>query len=160
MIISKLNLEQIFGNEQSTPAAAAAPKERVIQAAGDLPVKVHPYIAEEWANMVKHGSPDWGKAMNQGNEEILQRINENDGKLPIADQREMYFKILNHKTNEAEKKGETVVDFVPLKDIMSDLQQWRGEEIRQQYTPTEHIPSPQRQTVAAASKTKSGEVEL
>ena len=157
---SKLNLEQIFGNEQSTPATAAAPKERVIQAAGDLPVKVHPYIAEEWANMVKHGSPDWGKAMNQGNEEILQRINENDGKLPIADQREMYFKILNHKTNEAEKKGETVVDFVPLKDIMSDLQQWRGEEIRQQYTPTEHIPSPQRQTVAAASKTKSREVEL
>lgn len=157
---SKLNLEQIFGNEQSTPTAAAAPKERVIQAAGDLPVKVHPYIAEEWANMVKHGSPDWGKAMNQGNEEILQRINENDGKLPIADQREMYFKILNHKTNEAEKKGETVVDFVPLKDIMSDLQQWRGEEIRQQYTPTEHIPSPQRQTVAAASKSKSREVEL
>ncbi|MHC0067093.1 hypothetical protein ACWATR_30000 [Nostoc sp. UIC 10890] len=157
---SKLNLEQIFGNEQSTPTAAAAPKERVIQAAGDLPVKVHPYIAEEWANMVKHGSPDWGKAMNQGNEEILQRINENDGKLPIADQREMYFKILNHKTNEAEKKGETVVDFVPLKDIMSDLQQWRGEEIRQQYTPTEHIPSLQRQTVAAASKTKSREVEL
>ncbi|MHC5612079.1 MAG: hypothetical protein ACYTXA_13975 [Nostoc sp.] len=157
---SKLNLEQIFGNEQSTPAAAAAPKERVIQAAGDMPVKVHPYIAEEWANMVKHGSPDWGKAMNQGNEEILQRINENDGKLPIADQREMYFKILNHKTNEAEKKGETVVDFVPLKDIMSDLQQWRGEEIRQQYTPTEHIPSLQRQTVAAASKSKSREVEL
>lgn len=157
---SKLNLEQIFGNEQSTPAAAAAPKERVIQAAGDMPVKVHPYIAEEWANMVKHGSPDWGKAMNQGNEEILQRINENDGKLPIADQREMYFKILNHKTNEAEKKGETVVDFVPLKDIMSDLQQWRGEEIRQQYTPTEHIPSLQRQTVAAAPKSKSREVEL
>ncbi|MEH1826690.1 MAG: hypothetical protein V7L22_15205 [Nostoc sp.] len=155
---SKLNLEQIFGNEQS-PATAAAPKERVIQAAGDMPVKVHPYIAEEWANMVKHGSP-WGKAMNQGNEEILQRINENDGKLPIADQREMYFKILNHKTNEAEKKGETVVDFVPLKDIMSDLQQWRGEEIRQQYTPTEHIPSLQRQTVAAASKSKSREVEL
>ncbi|PLZ27210.1 hypothetical protein [Fischerella thermalis] len=157
---SKLNLEQIFGNEQSTPAAADAPKERVIQAAGDMPVKVHPYIAEEWANMVKHGSPDWGKAMNQGNEEILQRINENDGKLPIADQREMYFKILNHKTNEAEKKGETVVDFVPLKDIMSDLQQWRGEEIRQQYTPTEHIPSLQQQTVAAASKSKSREVEL
>ncbi|MFK0732242.1 MAG: hypothetical protein ACIWVG_13940 [Gloeotrichia echinulata HAB0833] len=157
---SKLNLEQIFGNEQSTPAAAAAPKERVIQAAGDMPVKIHPYIAEEWANMVKHGGSDWEKAMNQGNEEILQRINENDGKLPIADQREMYFKILNHKTNEAEKKGETVRDFVPLKDIMQDLQQWRGEEIRQQYTPTEHIPSPQRQTVAAAPKSKSREVEL
>ena len=157
---SKLNLEQIFGNEQSTPTAAAAPKERVIQTAGDMPVKVHPYIAEEWANMVKHGSPDWGKAMNQGNEEILQRMNENDGKLPIADQREMYFKIINYKATVAQKQGETVVDFVPLKDIMSDLQQWRGEEIRQQYTPTEHIPSLQRQTVAAASKSKSREVEL
>lgn len=158
---SKLNLEQIFGNEQSTPRAADAPKERVIQAAGDLPVTVHPYIAEEWANMVKHGGPDWGGAMNQGNEEILQRINENNGKLPIADQREMYFKIMTYKATEAQKQGETVVDFVPLKDIMNDLQVWRGEEIRQQYTPTEHIPSPQKQTVAAAApKTKSREVEL
>ncbi len=158
---SKLNLEQIFGNEQSTPATAAAPKEQVIQAAGDLPVKVHPYIAEEWANMVKHGSPDWGKAMNQGNEEILQRINENDGKLPIADQREMYFKIMTYKATVAQKQGETVVDFVPLKEIMNDLQAWRGEEIRQQYTPIEHIPSPQRETVAAAvPKTKSRGVEL
>lgn len=158
---SKLNLEQIFGNEQSTPTAAAAPKERVIQAAGDMPVKVHPYIAEEWANMVKHGSPDWGKAMNQGNEEILQRINENNGKLPIADQREMYFKIMTYKATVAQKQGETVVDFVPLKEIMNDLQAWRGEEIRQQYTPIEHIPSPQRETVAAAvPKTKSRGVEL
>ncbi|MHC5730944.1 MAG: hypothetical protein ACYTXY_43955, partial [Nostoc sp.] len=79
---------------------------------------------------------------------------------PIADQREMYFKIINYKATVAQKQGETVVDFVPLKNIMNDLQQWRGEEIRQQYTPTEHIPSPQRQTVAAASKTKSREVEL
>lgn len=157
---SKLNLEQIFGNEQSTPTAADAPKKRVIQAAGDLPVTVHPYIAEEWANMVKHGGPDWGGAMNQGNEEILQRINDNNGKLPIADQREMYFKIMTYKATEAQKQGETVVDFVPLQDIMNDLQIWRGEEIRQQYTPTEHIPSPQKQTVAAAPKTKSREVEL
>lgn len=156
---SKLNLEQIFGNEQSTPAAA--PKERVIQAAGDIPVKVHPYIAEKWANMVKHGVHGWGKAMNQGNEEILQRINENDGKLPIADQREMYFKIMTYKATVAQKQGETVVDFVPLKNIMNDLQQWRGEEIRQQYTPTEHIPSRQRQTITtAAPQTKSREVEL
>ncbi|WP_392529929.1 hypothetical protein [Nostoc sp. C117] len=156
---SKLNLEQIFGDEQSTPTAASASKKRVIQAVGDLPVTVHPYIAEEWANMVKHGGPDWGGAMNQGNEEILQRINENNGKLPIADQREMYFKIMTYKATEAQKQGETVVDFVPLKDIMNDLQVWRGEEIQQQYTPTEHIPSSQKQTVAAAPKTKSREVE-
>jgi hypothetical protein len=158
---SKLNLEQIFGDEQSTSTNADAPKKRVIQAAGDLPVTVHPYIAKEWANMVKHGGPDWGGAMNQGNEEILQRINENNGKLPIADQREMYFKIMTYKATEAQKQGETVVDFVPLKDIMNDLQVWRGEQIRQQYTPTEYIASPQKQTVAAAApKTKSREVEL
>lgn len=156
----KLNLEQIFDNEQSTRTAASAPKKRVIQAVGDLPVTVHPYIAKEWANIVKHGGPDWGGAMNQGNEEILQRINENNGKLPITDQREMYFKIMTYKATEAQKQGETVVDFVPLKDIMNDLQAWRAEEIRQQYTPTEHIPSPQKQTVAAAPKTKSREVEL
>ena len=156
----KLNLEQIFGNEQPT-AAAALPKEQPIQTAGDIPVKVHPYIAEEWANMVKHGGPDWGGAMNQGNEEILQRIKDNDGKLPIADQREMYFKVMTYKATVAEKQGENTMEFVPLKDIMNDLQQWRGEAIKQQYTPTENIPSPQQQTVAAAApKVKSGGVEL
>jgi hypothetical protein len=154
----KLNLEQIFGNEQPT---APTSKEQLIQTAGDIPVKVHPYIAEEWANMVKHGGPNWGGAMNQGNEEILQRIEDNDGKLPIADQREMYFKIMTYKAAVAEKKGENTMEFVPLKEIMKDLQQWRREAIKQQYTPTENIPSPQRQTVAApAPKAKSGGVEL
>lgn len=159
----KLNLEQIFGNEQPTAAAAPTSKEQPIQTAGDIPVKVHPYIAEEWANMVKHGGPDWGGAMNQGNEEILQRIKDNSGKLPIADQREMYFKLMTYKATVAEKQGENTMEFVPLKDIMQDLQQWRGEEIKQQYTPTENIPFPQRQTVttaAAAPKAKSGGVEL
>ncbi|MEC4813935.1 MAG: hypothetical protein SAK29_11780 [Scytonema sp. PMC 1069.18] len=154
----KLNLEQVFGNEP--PTTVPTSKEQPIQTAGDIPVKIHPYIAEEWANMVKHGGPNWGSAMNQGNEEILQRIKDNDGRLPIADQREMYFKILNYKTDEAEKKGDPVIDFAPLKNIMQDLHQWRGEAIKQQYTPTENIPYPQRQTVAAAYKTKSSGVEL
>jgi hypothetical protein len=153
----KLNLEQIFG---SGSTSTVAPVQQPIQTAGDIPVKVHPYIAKEWANMIQHGGPDWGGAMNQGNEEIVQRIKDNDGSLPIADQREMYFKILNYKTNEAENKGETVVDFAPLKDIMNDLQQWRREAIEQQYTPTENIPSPQRQTVVAAPRTKSRGIEL
>jgi hypothetical protein len=154
----KLNLEQIFGHSQPT---VAPPKQQPIQAAGDIPVKVHPYIAEEWANMIKHGTPNWGGAMNQGNAEIQERILDNDGKLPIASQREMYFKILTYKTDEAQKRGEQVVDFVPLKDIMNDLQTWRGQEIKIQYTPTEHISVPQRQTVAtAAPKAKSGGVEL
>ncbi|MDF5729440.1 MAG: hypothetical protein PUP92_15845 [Rhizonema sp. PD38] len=153
----KLNLEQIFGNSQ--PATAPAPREQPIQSAGDIPVRIHPYIAEEWANMVKHGGPNWGGAMNQGNEEILLRIKDNDGKIPIADQREMYFKIMTYKATVAEKQGENTMEFIPLKDIMNDLQQWRGEAILQQYTPTEYIPY-QRQTVAAAAPTKSGGVEL
>lgn len=111
--------------------------------------------------MIKHGTPDWGGAMNQGNAEIQERILDNDGKLPIASQREMYFKILTYKTDEAQKRGEQVVDFVPLKDIMNDLQTWRGQEIKTHYTPTEHISVPQRQTVAtAAPNVKSKEVEL
>ncbi|WP_169266896.1 MULTISPECIES: hypothetical protein [Brasilonema] len=157
----KLNLEQIFGNEQPTAAPAPTPKEQPIQAAMHIPVKVHPYIAEEWANMVKYGGPDWGGAMNQGNAEIQERIKDNDGKLPIAEQREMYFKILTYKTDKAQKRGEQVVDFVPLKDIMNDLQTWRAQEIKIQYTPTEHISSPQRQTVATVTpNVKSAGVEF
>lgn len=99
--------------------------------------------------------------MNQGNAEIQERIKDNDGKLPIAEQREMYFKILTYKTDKAQKRGEQVVDFVPLKDIMNDLQTWRAQEIKIQYTPTEHISSPQRQTVATVTpNVKSAGVEF
>jgi hypothetical protein len=163
----KLNIEQIFGKEQSpvadTDATAAAntPKEKLVRTVGDIPVKVHPYIAQEWANMVKDGSPEWEGAMKQDNEEILQRIKDNDGKLPIAEQREMYSKIVTYKTGEAQKQGENAMEFVPLKEVMKDLSSWRKDEIKQQFTPTENIPNRQRETVAAtAPKAKYKGMEL
>lgn len=89
--------------------------------------------------------------MNQGNEEILQKLKDNNGKLPIADQREMYLKIMTHKTNGAQKQGESTIEFTPLKDIMQDLQQWRAEEIKQQFTPTQVVRDYKKQKVAAAA---------
>lgn len=83
---NKLNLEHIFeGGQSPTPESQS----QQIQSAGDIPVQLHPYITEEWREMTKRGGPAWGGAINQGNEEILQKLKDNDGKLPIADQREM-----------------------------------------------------------------------
>ncbi|WP_017314055.1 hypothetical protein [Mastigocladopsis repens] len=158
----KLNLEQIFDGGQTAQAQQPpTPQPQQIQSAGDIPVKIHPYIAQEWAEITRKGGPAWGGAINQGNEEILQKLKDNDGKLPIADQREMYLKIMTHKTNEAERLGESTIEFTPLKDIMQDLQQWRAEEIKQQFTPTQVVGSPQRQTVVAAAPTrKLGGIEI
>ncbi|MBW4632968.1 MAG: hypothetical protein KME30_14025 [Iphinoe sp. HA4291-MV1] len=158
----KLNLEQIFDGGQTAQAQQPpTPQPQQIQSAGDIPVKVHPYTAQEWAEITRKGGPAWGGAINQGNEEILQKLKDNDGKLPIADQREMYLKIMTHKTNEAENLGESIIEFTPLKYIMQDLQQWRAEEIKQQFTPTQVVGSSQRQTVvAAAPKRKSRGIEI
>lgn len=156
---NKLNLEHIFeGGQSPTPQSQS----QQIQSAGDIPVQLHPYIAEEWREMTKRGGPAWGGAINQGNEEILQKLKDNDGKLPIADQREMYLKIMTHKTNEAQRTGESTIEFTSLKDIMQDLQQWRTEEIKQQFTPTEIIGSNQKEKVASspAPKTKSQGLEI
>ncbi|RAM50962.1 MAG: hypothetical protein C6Y22_13990 [Hapalosiphonaceae cyanobacterium JJU2] len=161
---SKLNLEQIFeGGQPAQVQQPPAQKSQQIQSAGDIPVKVHPYIAQEWAEMTKKGGLAWRGALNQDNEEILQKLKDNDGKLAIADQREMYLKIMTHKTNEAQRLGESTIEFTPLKYIMQDLQQWRAEEIKQQFTPTQVVSFPQKQTVAAATPTpqgKSKEIEM
>jgi hypothetical protein len=159
---SKLNLEQIFeGGQTAHVQQPPAQQPQQIQSAGDIPVKVHPYIAQQWAEMTKKGGLAWGGALNQDNEEILQKLKDNDGKLAIADQREMYLKIMTHKTNEAQRLGESTIEFTPLKYIMQDLQQWRAEEIKQQFTPTQVVSFPQKQTVAAATpQGKSKEIEM
>ncbi|PMB11889.1 hypothetical protein CEN49_00570 [Fischerella thermalis CCMEE 5273] len=159
---SKLNLEQIFeGGQTAQVQQPPAQEPQQIQSAGDIPVKVHPYIAQEWAEMTKKGGLAWGGVLNQGNEEILQKLKDNNGKLPLADQREMYLKIMTHKTNEAQRLGESTIEFTRLKYIMQDLQQWRAEEIKQQFTPTQVVSFPQKQTVAAATpQGKSKGIEM
>jgi len=128
----KLNLEQVFG--QREPQNQTTPRfEQPIQTAGDIPVKVHPYIAKF------------------GNEAMNEQIKNHDGKLSIAQQRVMYFEILE----QAQNTGGQVANYVPLQNMMNDLQQWRGEQIKQQYTPTEHIPY-QQQAVAGTNPKSTG----
>ncbi len=105
----------------------------LLQTAGDIAVKVHPYIAKF------------------GNEAMNEQIKNHDGKLSIAQQRVMYFEILE----QAQKTGGQVAPNVPLQHMMNDLQQWRGEQIKQQYTPTEHILY-QQQAVAGTSPKSTG----
>lgn len=107
---------------------------------GDIPVDIHPWIAEEWQNMSEE-KPLWGEVVEQGNDEIIQKLEQNEGKLPIADQREMYDKIIMHKITQAQATGDeaATIDYAAKKDITSDLMQKRKEAIKSNFTPTENI---------------------
>ncbi|KYC34715.1 hypothetical protein WA1_49175 [Scytonema hofmannii PCC 7110] len=139
------------------PEPKAVPTElqrpREIQNVGEIPVKIHPYIAEEWKNM-QNSKQYWSGAAKQGNEELNQKLQEGNGKLPISEQREMYFKIMMYKAAEADSKGEQFFDFAPLKEVMKDLEAWRKEEIINQFTPKTEISTQEKASVKTAPSRK------
>lgn len=137
-----------------TPTEPQRPQE--VQNIGEIPVKIHPYIEEEWKKL-QNSKQYWAGATKQGNEYINKKIQEGDGKLPISEQREMYFKIMMAKVVEAELKKEQVVDFVPLKVIMKNLESWRKEEITNKFTPKTEIPNQEKSAVKISASSKQKE---
>ncbi|OWY68991.1 hypothetical protein B7486_23150 [cyanobacterium TDX16] len=137
------DLEQLFNstNISSIPTARSQQKlneNQEIKGIGDLALTLHPFLAQEWNHFQREGKL-WSDAMMQGNDEINERIRANNGKLSIAEQREMYFKIVAAKVAESESKDEKGIDLIPLKQIMKDLQQQRQQVIIQTYTPKSEI---------------------
>ncbi|MDZ4878149.1 MAG: hypothetical protein CLLPBCKN_007584 [Chroococcidiopsis cubana SAG 39.79] len=134
------DLEQLFNsansNSSSIPTARSQQlnENQEIKGIGELALTLHPFLAQEWNNIQREGQPS-SNAMMQGNDEINQKIRANSGKLSIAEQREMYFKIVAAKVAESESKAEKGIDLIPLKQIMKDLQQQRQQVIQQIYTP-------------------------
>lgn len=139
------DLEQLFNSANSNSSSIPTDCSRQqlnenqeIKGIGELVLTLHPFLAQEWNHLQREGQPS-SNAMMQGNDEINQKIRANNGKLSVAEQREMYFKIVAAKVAESESKGEKSIDLIPLKQIMKDLQQQRQQVIRQTYTPKSEI---------------------
>lgn len=137
------DLEQLFNstNISSIPTARSQQQlneNQELKGIGDLALTLHPFLAQEWNHLQREGKL-WSDAMMQGNEEINEKIRANNGKLSLAEQREMYFKIVAAKVAESESKAEKGIDLIPLKQIMKDLQQQRQQVIMQTYTPKSEI---------------------
>ena len=99
------NLESNFDTEKQTEPLPQQTNSNIqpevdTKNVGDIPIEVHPWIAEEWQKMAKE-KPLWAEVVGQDNDEILQKLEQNEGKLPIAEQREMYDKIMMHKVPSA-----------------------------------------------------------
>ncbi|MBW4512186.1 MAG: hypothetical protein KME64_37690 [Scytonematopsis contorta HA4267-MV1] len=149
---AKLDYDQIFVKEQ--PVNQPENKEKSIQSIGDIPVKIHPSIAKEWNDMVKTQTRQ-GQTLDKKSAETLEEINKPGGKLPIANQRVMYYQALEFKTEQAKKQNQETVALALIKDVMSDLQQWRKEEINQQYTPTQKTFTKQQENTHSIQSNKS-----
>lgn len=137
------NLESNFddkGIKPEQPLQQTTRPEVSTKNIGDIPVDIHPWIAKEWQKMVEEGSL-WGEVVEQANDEIIQKLEQNEGKLPIADQREMYDKIIMHKITQAQATGDeaATIDYAAKKDITSDLMRKRQEAIKSNFTPNENI---------------------
>ncbi|MBD2310057.1 hypothetical protein H6G17_32215 [Chroococcidiopsis sp. FACHB-1243] len=138
------DLEQLFNGTNSSSIPTTRSQQQLnqnqeIKGIGELALTLHPFLAQEWNHLQREGQL-WSNAMMQGNDEINQKIRVNSGKLSIAEQREMYFKIVAAKVvAESESKAEKGIDLIPLKQIMKDLQQQRQQVIRQTYTPKSGI---------------------
>ncbi|NJN07530.1 MAG: hypothetical protein HC815_05885 [Richelia sp. RM1_1_1] len=115
------NLESNFDSQQPQPQQISNASQ-VDKTIGDIPVEIHPWIDQEWSNSVE-----------QNNNEIVQKLELNGGKLPIANQREIYDKIAAQKVTQGE------VNFPSKKDITADLMNKRSQSIKSQFTPKINI---------------------
>lgn len=135
--LNNKSLESNFDNREKQPIPTPEINTKSI---GDIPVDIHPWIADEWQKMTKE-KPLWGEVVEQGNDEIIQKLKQNEGKLPIADQREMYDKIIMHKITQAQATGDeaATIDYAAKKDITAELIEARSRIVSDKFTPTQNI---------------------
>jgi hypothetical protein len=137
------DLEQLFNGANSSSIPTDRSQQQLnenqeIKGIGELALTLHPFLAQEWNHLQSNSQLSSGIVM-QGNDEINEKIRVNNGKLSVAEQREIYFKIVAAKVAGAESNAEKSIDLIPLKQIMKDLQQQRQQVIRQTYTPKSEI---------------------
>lgn len=98
----------------------------------DIPLPLHSELAKFWEQL--ENSVAWTSASNQGNNDLRKKLQQ-DGKLTIGEQRELYFKIFLQSRDEQLLKGKTEIILPPLESILNDLKKTRREFIHSTYTP-------------------------
>ncbi|WP_017654858.1 hypothetical protein [Fortiea contorta] len=123
----------------------------------EIKVPLHPAIQKAWNQLETLDSSKWHSSIRQENERIRQNLQDFGAKLSIAEQRELYFQILAQERLESSAEQ---IKMPPLKEIMKDLLSWRHEAISHRYSPKEHIPMTQEQTVSRNSTHSRSKEEI
>ncbi|MEI2579870.1 hypothetical protein [Scytonema sp. PRP1] len=129
------------------------PKESI----SEIKVPLHPAIQKAWNQLETENGFRWNSSIRQENERIRQNLQDFEGKLSIAEQRELYFQILAQQRLDSSTEQ---IKMPPLKEIMKDLKQWRQEAIFNRYTPHEQIPFAHEKTAARTTAATKSESEL
>ncbi|BDA76048.1 hypothetical protein CAL7716_102140 (plasmid) [Calothrix sp. PCC 7716] len=115
---------------------------------GAIPIEVHPWIKQEWVQMVDElkEEPPHTLEILDGVEEIKEKLSQNKGKASIPDQCEMYDKIVTHKVAMAQQVDDPngTVALINKSEIINDLKGLRLEAINQNFTPVENLTEKQK----------------
>ncbi|WP_414545004.1 DUF3854 domain-containing protein [Nostoc sp. CCY0012] len=98
----------------------------------DILLPLHPELATAWHKLEE--SVGWSSSANQGNEQFREKLQQQH-KLTVGEQRELYFKILVQTKDEQMQLGRTDIILPNLSVITNDLLSLRRESINSTYTP-------------------------
>jgi hypothetical protein len=109
----------------------------------DISLPLHSELAKVWEQL--ENSVGWTSASNQGNNDLREKLQQ-DGRLTIGEQRELYFKFLLQSKDEQLLRGKTEIILPPLQSILTDLKKSRREFIDSTYTPVKKLSIEVNQT--------------
>ena len=124
------NANYLNNNQYSSTLEAQAPT------AAEIPLPLHPGLKKEWEKIES--------ALL--NEELRNKIKIQEGKLSVAEQREVYALIEMQNQFQLDTTGQSNINLPSLKHIIQDLSQQRKDIINQTYKPTPKTNNAQRTT--------------
>ncbi|BAY87776.1 hypothetical protein NIES267_73000 (plasmid) [Calothrix parasitica NIES-267] len=100
----------------------------------EIPLPLHPSLKKEWDKLESiPNNRGWSQIAEQGNEEIRAKLNIQEGKLSLGEQREIYVKINLQSQIQAYKAGKSSINLPPLSSITEDLKKYRQRIINNFY---------------------------
>jgi len=113
------NANYLNNNQYSSTLEAKAPT------AWETPLPLNPILKREWEKI--ESTPE--------NEELRNKLNIQEGKLSVAEQRQVYALIEIQNQIQLDTTGQSNINVPPLKNIIQDLIQQRKDIIDQTYKP-------------------------
>ncbi|MEL6166749.1 MAG: hypothetical protein AAFR37_24405, partial [Cyanobacteria bacterium J06628_3] len=96
----------------------------------------------------------WSQIAEQGNEEIRAKLNIQEGKLSLGEQREIYVKISLQSQIQSYTVGESSINLPPLSSITKDLKKYRQRIINDYYNHNHQHTNKEKDVI---NKTNSNE---
>lgn len=129
--------------------------------AAQTPLPLHPALKKEWDKVESMpNGKGWNQTTEQGNEELRNKLKIQEGKLSIAEQREIYAKLTLQSKIQFDTTGQSNINLPPLKHITQDLTQHRIDSINQTYKPIPKTDNTKATTVQNINKTGKKGLEI